>query len=377
VRGGGVGGVEALLRWRCPKRGLVAPLDFIPLAEESGLIIPIGEWVLKEACAQLRRWQQDGLADLRVAVNISGVQWRQNDMVEVIEAALRESGLAATSLELELTESVVMQNPTEAIRMLDRLNAMGVRLAIDDFGTGYSSLAYLKRFPLDCLKIDRAFIHDVTADADDALLTMAMINMAHNLKLTVVAEGVETEAQLNFLRSHGCDVVQGFHFSIPLSAQDCERFLREGTSLRGARPAASALTVLLVDDKPSELELMERSLLPEGFRLLKAESVESAYAQLAADEVQVVISDYRMLPQNGVEFLSNVRRLYPATIRILITLSEDFSIVPRAINQAGIHKFLSKAWDAERLRFELRDACEKFGEAGSELSGGMGSAERA
>ena len=225
VRTGAITGVEALVRWRHPQRGLVPPSEFIPFAEETGLIVPLGNWVLREACGQMRSWQKRGVAELIVAVNISGVQFQQPDLVRNVSAALLASGLEARFLELEITESVVMQNAPEAIVMLEQLSAMGVSLSIDDFGTGYSSLNYLKRFPIDTLKIDQSFIRDISVDADDAAIVQAIVAMAHGLRLRVVAEGVEHEEQLSFLRALNNDEYQGFLFSRPLSAADLERRL--------------------------------------------------------------------------------------------------------------------------------------------------------
>ena len=218
-------GVEALLRWRHPQRGLVSPADFIPLAEETSLIIPIGRWVLTEACRQNRAWQDQGLPRLPVAVNISAIQLRQDDLVDTVAQALREASLAPEHLELEITESVVMENAAEAIGKLERLSAMGVRLSIDDFGTGYSSLSYLKSFPVHTLKVDRAFIKDLAENSDAALLVGAIVAMAHGLKRTVIAEGVETEMQLRALRSLNADQYQGFYFSKPLPARELASLL--------------------------------------------------------------------------------------------------------------------------------------------------------
>ncbi len=237
---GRVTGVEALIRWQRPDIGLVSPLEFIPLAEETGLIVPIGDWVLRTACAQARAWQQAGLPALRMSVNIAARQFQQQDLAEVVTGILRETGLDPRWLTLEITESTIMHDAGGAIETLQQLGAMGVGLSLDDFGTGYSSLNYLKRFPLDCLKVDKSFIDDITTDPDDAAIASAIISMARSLEVQVVAEGVETRAQLEFLRAHGCGAIQGYYFSKPLPAEACERLLREDRRLAfGAAAAAS------------------------------------------------------------------------------------------------------------------------------------------
>jgi EAL domain-containing protein (putative c-di-GMP-specific phosphodiesterase class I) len=223
---GAIIGVEALLRWRHPVLGWVAPDRFIPVAEDSGLIVPIGEWVLQEACRQVRAWQAAGLAPLLMAVNVSGVQFRQADLAETVRDILAEHGLTAASLELEVTESVLMKSADSTVEILHKFREMGVRLAIDDFGTGYSSLSYLKRFPIDKLKIDRSFVSDITTDPDDAAIASAIIAMAHRLRLKVIAEGVETPGHLRFLFQEGCDEAQGYHYSKPLPPDDLERLMR-------------------------------------------------------------------------------------------------------------------------------------------------------
>jgi EAL domain-containing protein (putative c-di-GMP-specific phosphodiesterase class I) len=211
-------GVEALLRWQHPEMGLVSPDKFIRVAENSGLIVPIGEWVLRTACSQARKWQDDGLTAVSVAVNVSAVQFRREGFSELVRQVLLDTGLAPQYLELELTESLLLSSADVTLAVLRELKDMGLSLAIDDFGTGYSSLSYLKQFPVSKLKIDRSFVRDVALNPDDAAITTAIISMARSLNLKVIAEGVEDEAQMSFLRAHHCDEVQGYYFSKPLVA---------------------------------------------------------------------------------------------------------------------------------------------------------------
>jgi diguanylate cyclase (GGDEF)-like protein len=223
-------GMEALVRWRHPTRGMIAPAEFIPLAEETGLINPLGDWVLRSACAQLQQFIRAGLPPLRVAVNLSVRQLLQKDFAASVEAVLADTGLAPHLLELEITESTLMENAQDTLAALHRLHTLGVRLSIDDFGTGYSSLSYLKRFPVDIIKIDRSFVCDVPQDADDMAIVTAIIALAHSLRLEVVAEGVETEAQLAFLRGRNCDLMQGYHLSPAIPADQFAALIRQRAS---------------------------------------------------------------------------------------------------------------------------------------------------
>ncbi len=228
---GRVTGVEALLRWQRPDGRLVAPAEFIPLLEDSGLIVPAGAWVLRAACAQIYAWRKAGLAPVPIAVNLSAKQFHQQDICAVVKGALEEYNVDARLLELEITESAAMHDAKAATAMLRDLKAIGVHIAIDDFGTGYSSLSYLKRFPIDSLKIDRSFVTELPGNHGDASIARAVITMAHSLGLKVVAEGVENEAQLAFLAQHGCDEIQGYYFSRPLPAELCTQLLRAQRTL--------------------------------------------------------------------------------------------------------------------------------------------------
>ncbi|OGA33037.1 MAG: hypothetical protein A3G80_06510 [Betaproteobacteria bacterium RIFCSPLOWO2_12_FULL_62_13b] len=225
LRSGRITGVEALVRWRHPDLGMVSPSQFIPLAEETGLIGPIGDWVLRTACAEARGWITQGASEISVAVNLSASQFAREDIAQNITSVLLESGLEPRFLEIEITESTVMHDAKRAARVLQQLKDMGVRVAIDDFGTGYSSLGYLKRFPIDSVKIDRSFIIDIPHDNDDVAITRAVIAMAHSLRLKVIAEGVETEEQYQFLRDHDCDEMQGYYFSEPIDAAALVRLI--------------------------------------------------------------------------------------------------------------------------------------------------------
>jgi EAL domain-containing protein (putative c-di-GMP-specific phosphodiesterase class I) len=232
-------GLEALLRWQHPKLGLVPPDKFIRIAENCGLIVPIGECVLRTACSQARKWQEEGLPALSVAVNVSAIQFRQEDFCETIRRVLKETRLAPEYLELELTESLLLANADVMLSVVEELKAMGLTLAIDDFGTGYSSFSYLKRYRVSKLKIDRVFIRDVAVNPDDAAITAAIISMAKSLRLKVIAEGVETEAQMTFLRAHQCDEIQGYYFSKPLTVDNVADKLRGDNAEPHARAQAS------------------------------------------------------------------------------------------------------------------------------------------
>ncbi|HZY66283.1 MAG TPA: EAL domain-containing protein, partial [Rubrobacteraceae bacterium] len=231
---GRVVGAEALLRWRHPEMGLVPPVRFIPVLEETGLIFDVGEWVIHTACEQAKRWTETDFGPLRVAVNISARQFEREDLVEVTSQCLNDTGLPSGCLELELTESVIMADPEKSCAMLERLKSgREVRVSIDDFGTGYSSLSYLKLFALDALKVDKSFVQDVHDAENTAAIVSTIIRLGHDLGLDIVAEGAELEEQLDFLRESGCDQAQGYYFSAPVPADDFTRLLKSEKSLPG------------------------------------------------------------------------------------------------------------------------------------------------
>jgi predicted signal transduction protein with EAL and GGDEF domain len=252
LRTGGIVGMESLIRWNHPVRGMISPAEFVPLAEETGLILPIGRWALRTACMQAKAWQQAGLKRLHISVNLSAQQFKHQSIREDITSALVDSELDPQYLVLEITESILMQNTDATVAILRELSDMGLRIAMDDFGTGYSSLSYLRRLPLHLLKIDRSFIRDVDTNPDDAAIAKAIVAMAHSLKLTVLAEGVETQEQMIFLRNLQCDGMQGFLLSRPVPADEASRFMKPRPDLFGQ------------DDGPQHQAGADAAERPEG-----------------------------------------------------------------------------------------------------------------
>lgn len=355
---GRITGMEALVRWQNPEMGLVYPGSFISLAEETGLIELIGEWVLRTACVQNKAWQDAGLTPLPVAVNLSARQFRLTQFSNLVEQILQETGLDPRFLELEITESVVMQNVTRVTTILNELKDLGIYLTMDDFGTGYSSLSYLKRFPFDKLKIDQSFVVDITSDPDSAAIAKTVIAMANSLRLKVIAEGVETEGQLNYLRAHHCDEIQGYYFSRPVSAAEITLLFQQKRSLELKPENAEypVRTILLVDDDDNVLSSLQRMLSFEGYNVLVAGSAMDGFEQLANNRVSVVISDQRMPGMSGTEFLSRVKLLYPSVVRMILSGNADLNTVTDAINHGAIYKFLSKPWDDNLIRARIEEA---------------------
>lgn len=363
---GAVIGLEGLVRWRHPDKGLIPPGRFIPVAEESGLIIAIGEWVLAEACRQMRQWLDAGFSPIKVAVNLSARHFRFSNLCLNVGNALATHQLAPQTLEIEITEGAMMHDVAIATRTSQRLKEVGVRLSLDDFGTGYSSLAYLSRFPIDIVKIDQSFVRDITTNPTNAAIAQATIAMSHKLGMVALAEGVETEEQMHYLRRNDCDEMQGYFFSRPLPAEEIAALRRSGKQLDlGTRQGATPPTVLLVDDEPNILSALNRLLRREGYRVLTAGSADEALAILAREPVDVVISDQRMPQMTGTELLARVKTLHPRTVRMILSGYSEISAVTDAINKGAVYKYLNKPWDDEHLRSEIRDAFrtwrERFG----------------
>jgi diguanylate cyclase (GGDEF)-like protein/PAS domain S-box-containing protein len=360
---GRIVGVEALIRWQHPVRGLLAPAEFIAVAEETGLILPIGRWVVETACAQAALWHRRGHSDLFVAVNVSPLEIRRGDVAEQIRSALAASGLNPRFLEVELTETLGMDGAESFIQALQALREIGVSVAIDDFGTGYSMLGYLKRFPIDKLKIDRMFIRDVVTDVDDAAIVQAIIAMSHHLNLKVTAEGVETEEQAGFLHRVHCDSAQGYLFGRPMDASRVDELLevRNGPPLwTGSGGPQRAL--LLVDDDQDMLDTLRSVLEIDGYAIHTATSGQRALEILASNRIEVIVTDQRMAGISGIEFLRRTKVMYPDALRIVLSGYTDPETVTAAINEGAVYRFLAKPCSNAKLREGVRLAFHHYEE---------------
>lgn len=353
---GRISGAEALIRWQRPGHGLVPPGEFIPMAERSGLIVEIGAWVIAEACRQMRAWREEGLGDIRLAANVSARQFLGEGLPELVRLALDEHRVLPAHLTLELTESMLMFRPEEAISRMTALKELGIKLALDDFGTGYSSFASLSRFPIDQLKIDRGFVQALVDCPDAASIAASIIAMAHRMHLQVVAEGVENEAQCGYLRRNHCDELQGFLFRPPLPAAEFADLLRRGETLPLADEPEELRSLLVVDDDPHVLSALRRLLSEENYRLLTAADAAEGLRLLAENRIEVIISDQRMPGMSGTEFLRRAKDIYPDTVRMVLSGYADLETVVEAVNEGALYKFLAKPWQDELLLANINDA---------------------
>ena len=357
-RSGEIVAVEALLRWHHPVHGLLAGADFLPPPESGGLPAEVGRWVVDAACRQLRAWLDRGLRCPAVAVNVSAAQFSAPDFVASVGRALAASSLPPGSLELEFAESLLDGDMAGIVRVLDELRRLGVRLAIDDFGRACTGLSRLRDCPVDVVKLDRALVREITADTGRASIARALIGMAHNLKLAVSAEGVETAAELAALQENRCDRIQGYHFSQVIPAEAMENLLAD----RAAMPPMPAgqppreRTILLVDDEENILAALRRLLRRDGYRILTAGGGQAGLQLLAENTVDVIVSDQRMPNMTGVEFLRQVKALYPETVRLVLSGYTELQSITDAINEGAIYKFLTKPWEDDLLRANIEEA---------------------
>ena len=357
---GAIIGAEALIRWNRPGTALAQPGEFIDALEASGLIVEVGAWVIDSVCRQLAAWNASGMAPLHIALNVSARQFADGKLEATLLEAIRVHGVAPELLELEITESALMVDVDAAVATLQAIKRLGIHIAIDDFGTGYSSLAYLKRFPIDALKIDIAFIRDVTTNPEDAAIVRAIIAMAHSLGMDVVAEGVETLGQLGFLRRQHCDVVQGYLVSRAVAPAAFAELLAAGVALAPPDAASAPPTLLIVDDEVNIVRALVRLFHRDGYRLLTAASAAEALELLALNEVHVILCDERMPNMSGTEFLDRVKDLYPATFRIILSGYTDVETILDAINRGALYRFYVKPWDNDALRANIQLAFRNY-----------------
>ena len=346
-------GYEALLRWNNPRLGLVSPVKFIPIAEDAGLIVDIGYWVIDECCRQIAAWQAAGHGLKEVAINVSAHQLRGGKLAAQIAEACRRHGIPTAALEAELTESVVMSDPRQAAEIFQELRTLGVRVAIDDFGTGYSSLAYLRRLPIDVLKIDRSFVMDADKEEDDAEIVRTILALGKTLKLDTVAEGVETEAQALLLEEAGCDIFQGYLFSRPLPVHEIEQRFREE-----AKPMVREIKrAVIAEDSRQMRDLIQMALgISWAAEVINAEDGVKAIAALADGGADIVIMDWKMDVMDGLECTRRIRAgidgIDPKIPIILLTGAADKEAEKEAY-AAGVNLFMKKPFSLKQLHAGL------------------------
>lgn len=362
---GAMSGLEALIRWQHPESGLISPAYFIPIAEEAGLIGELGEWIMDTVCGDLAAWIKAGITPPCVAINVSPKQLLDPLFSFKLLNALTKHNVSAQYLSLEITEGVLMHNDGFIISMLKGFKEHGFILTLDDFGTGYSALSYLKHFPFDYVKIDQSFIKEVNTSFEDASISKAVIAMAHSLGIDVIAEGVENEAQCEFLSANMCDQIQGYYFSEALNAEKTIAFIQSKPRLpdhllRFKKPEQ---TILFVDDEANILASLNRLLRREGYHILIANSGREGLDLLAKNAVDVIVSDQRMPEMTGVDFLRQAKQLYPDTVRMILSGYTELQYITEAINEGAIYKFLTKPWEDEQLKQNIKEAFQYKGMA--------------
>ncbi|GLR11682.1 hypothetical protein GCM10007907_04720 [Chitinimonas prasina] len=362
LRAGALCGFEALIRWRMADGRIISPLDFIPVAEESGLIRDVDRYVINCVFQQVAAWLAAGYDPGEVAINISTYSLQEHDIVAYISDTLNRHHVPAARIKLEVTEGLLMKNVDTAQRIMNDLKAVGLKWSIDDFGTGYSALSYLRKYPFDQLKIDRSFVEDVHLNLENASVTRAIISMAHSLGIAVIAEGVETAEQLGFLLQAGCSQIQGYYYSPPLPANSCVQLLADDgvLSLPAISIKRNQRTLLVVDSTPAIHTYLLRDLQREGYHILNVDCPADAFKILAINQVGVVLADQRQPGISGADFLRQVKTLHPDTVRIAMSSYTDVDSILKAINEGAIFRFITKPWQPQELKEQLREAFKQY-----------------
>lgn len=354
---GGLSGFGALLRWNTARHGLLRPSRFLGIVERVGLSARLGAWVVEAAARQLAQWRAQGLDYLTLSLHLSSPLLAQPSCLDQVGELLHRYNLPGSALEFEISESALVLDAHQIHDTLTGLRALGATLTVQDFGLGGLSFAALAQYPLDRIKIDRSFIRNVASDPRSAAIVRGIIAMGHRLGMKVVAKGVESEAELGFLRRNHCDFFLGYLFSPPLPAEDLDEVIRRRFLLPGAFAATRPeRTLLLLDDEENVLRSLVRLFRRDGYHVLTANSVREAFDLLASNPVQVIVSDQRMPDMSGTEFLARVRDLYPDTMRMVLSGYTDLATITEAINRGAIYRFLTKPWNDEELREHIQAA---------------------
>lgn len=358
LRTGAIASLEALLRWHHPRHGLLEAGQFMSLIDGADMTSAVGRWVLERACQDARRWRDHDGGAVKLAINVAPAQFRDPWFAASAAQTLQACGIEPSQLALEITETALTEAGPDCDALLARCRALGLHLTLDDFGTGHSSLNSLKRYAFDALKIDARFVRDVVTDSDDAAMCRTIIAMAHHLGMHVVAEGVETESQCDFLRRNMCDFIQGWFFARPLAPDGVDLLLAERRTLPAhlLRMHKPQRRLLLVDDEPNIVSALKRLLRSEQYQIHTAHSGQQGLDLMAEQPVDVIVSDQRMPGMVGADFLRKAKERYPDTIRIMLSGYTELQSVTDAVNEGAIYKFLTKPWDDEQLRGHIAEA---------------------
>ncbi len=358
---GSIDGVSALLRWQNEQHGLIRPNTFLELVDRVGMSARLGYWVVRKAAEQLADWRAKGLDYLNMSVHLSNPMLVRLDCVDLIGEVLHALDVPAHAMEFEIAESALTLDAHNVYNTITGLRALGATMTVQDFGVGGLSFAALAQYPLNRLKVDRSFIRNVASDTRSAAIVRGITAMGHRLGMKVIAKGVETEAELGFLRRNHCDFFQGYLFCPPLPGDELEEMIRKRFLLPQAFAATTPeRTLLLLDDEENVLRSMVRLFRRDGYQILTASSVREAFDLLASQSVQVIVSDQRMADMDGTEFLTRVRDLYPDTIRMVLSGYTDLATITEAINHGAIYRFLTKPWGDDALRQHIRDAFRAY-----------------